>query len=240
HFAPEFEPTAYPLIPIRLGIWSGFLFISFTHDLPSLETFLGRIPTQVGHHRRKTTQQLFSHTRQVACNWKNYHDNTLCDYHVAIAHRKTLHPLQGPVKHYAHAFSDYTNLLFTPIPSHWAAGNTILPDLSPFAQASFLTYGIFPNLHLLAFPNGILAWIQITPLTVNTCNVHLEVYGVPDLSPPINELQAEFEAFMAEDIALTESVQKGYGSGYYQPGPANRLESRIIHQQQLILNALNA
>ena len=82
-------------------------------------------------------------------------------------------------------------------------------------RESFFTYGIFPNLHLLAFPNGVIAWIRIDPLTVDTCCVPLEIYGIPGFSPGVAELLTEFEAFMAEDMQITAGVQKGYASGAY-------------------------
>jgi len=241
-FPDDFAPENYDLKPIRLATWSDFLFVCLSGDgresVPPLDTFLGSIPKELGRHRRPTTQRLWSQSRRVACNWKNYHDNTLCDYHVAIAHRTTLHRLQGPIKHYAHRFEPYTNLLFSPVPPSWREENTVLADLSDLAQNHFFTYGIFPNLHLLGFPNGLLAWIIIEPLTVDTCQVRLEVYGIPSASPSVDTLKAEFEAFMAEDMALTEGVQQGYASGTYVPGPVNRLEARIVQQQQLILECL--
>lgn len=236
----QFSPSDYPLKPVRLETWSGFLFVCFSEHAPSLETFLGSIVTDLGHHRRETTQLLFSQAQEVGCNWKNYHDNTLCDYHVAIAHRSTIHKLQGPIKQYRHRFEAYSNLLYTPVPEAWQAGHRTLAGLSDFASRHFLTYGLFPNLHLLAFPNGLLAWIQIDPLTASTCQVTLEVYGIPEMSPAIEVLKAEFEGFMAEDVALTESVQQGYASGAYTPGPVSQLEDRVVHQQQLILAHLQA
>ena len=237
-FSESFNQKTYSLTPIRIETWCGFLFVCFTDDAPSLQTFLGSIPTHLGHHRQKETRLLLSQRKRVACNWKNFHDNTLCDYHVAIAHRKTLHKVQGPIKHYEHHLETHTNLLRTPIPNSWSAINSVRSDLPELSRTAFLTYGIFPNLHLLGLPNGLLAWLHIEPLTTDTCELRSEVYGIPDLSPSIETLEADFEAFTQEDIALTESVQKGYTSGTYHPGPVNQLEARIVHQQQLILNFL--
>lgn len=234
----DFAPQDYPLKPVRLECWSGFLFICFSETAPSLETFLGSIVTHLGHHRREDTALLFSESQEVACNWKNYHDNTLCDYHVAIAHRKTIHKLQGPIKQYRHQFEDYINLLYTPVLESWQAENPTLPGLSDFASSHFFTYGLFPNLHLLGFPNGVLAWIQIEPLATDRCQVNLEVYGIPEMSPPLERLKTDFDDFMAEDVVLTESVQQGYASGGYVPGPVSQLEARIVHQQHLILQQL--
>lgn len=238
-FPDSFNPKDYGLKAVRLEIWCGFLFISFTDDVPPLHTFLGSIPTNLGHHRRDETRLLLSQRKTVACNWKNFHDNTLCDYHVAIAHRKTLHKVQGPIKHYEHQLETYINCLRTPVTPGWQTENSVLPDLPELSQISFLTYGIFPNLHLLGLPNGILAWLYIDPLTVDTCELRSEVYGVPHLSPSPANLKADFDAFTNEDISLTESVQKGYTSGIYKPGPVNQLEARIIHQQKLILDFLS-
>ncbi|MEM9163994.1 MAG: aromatic ring-hydroxylating dioxygenase subunit alpha [Cyanobacteria bacterium P01_F01_bin.4] len=237
-FSEAFDPQDYTLKPVRLEAWCGFLFICFSDDAPPLHTFLGSLPTHLGHHRRPETRLLLTQRKGVACNWKNFHDNTLCDYHVAIAHRNTLHKIQGPIKHYEHQLETYTNLLRTPVPTSWQAENSVLSDLPELARTSFLTYGIFPNLHLLGLPDGLLAWLYIEPLTASTCELRSEVYGIPDLSPPLETLKADFDAFTNEDIALTESVQKGYASGAYQPGPVNQLEARIVHQQRLILDFL--
>ncbi len=238
-FPDSFDPTDYHLKPLRLETWCGFLFLCFTDNVPPLHDYLGSIPTHLGQHRRSETQLLLSQRKTVACNWKNFHDNTLCDYHVAISHRHTLHKVQGPIKYYEHRLETYTNLLLTPVTSPWQTENPTLPDLPELGRTSFFTYGIFPNVHLLGFPNGILAWLYIEPLTTDTCELRSEVYGIPHLSPSTATLKADFDAFSNEDIALTESVQKGYASGAYKPGPVNQLEARIVHQQKLILDFLS-
>nr|WP_240966392.1 aromatic ring-hydroxylating dioxygenase subunit alpha [Nodosilinea sp. P-1105] len=239
-FAPSFDRQAHALQPIRLETWSGFMFLCLDDQAPPLRDHLGSIDANLGQHRTPATQPLLAKQYTVACNWKNYHDNTLCDYHVAIAHRTTLNQVQGPIRQYQHQLETFVNLLYTPTTAAWQAENPILPQLKGHSRTGFFTYGIYPNLHLLGLPNGLLAWIQIQPLTVDTCQVCLEVYGTPEFSPPAEALLAEFEAFMAEDMALTESVQRGYASGAYTPGPVNGLETRIVHQQQLIWQAVTA
>jgi phenylpropionate dioxygenase-like ring-hydroxylating dioxygenase large terminal subunit len=238
-FGEGFQKQDFSLYPIRLESWSGFIFICLDEKAPLLEEFLGSISTNLGIHRTPKSRQLLCKQYQVACNWKNYHDNTLCDYHVAIAHRTTLNQVQGPIRQYRHQLEPYVNLLYTPTTAAWQTDNQILPHLTGPSRDGFFTYGIYPNLHLLGLPNGLLAWIRIDPLTVDRCQVHLDVYGNPDIVPSPENLAAEFEAFMQEDMDLTESVQKGYASGAYRPGPVNGLETRIIHQQQLIYQAIS-
>ncbi len=234
----DFKPQAYELTAVRIASWADFLFVCLGETAPDLKTFLAPIPIQVANHRQESTQLLFKQSRSVACNWKVYHDNTLCDYHVAIAHRTTLHQLQGPIKGYRHQFGAYTNLLHTPTLPAWRDRSSVLPNLPPFATNHFLTYGIFPNLHLLALPDGLLAWIRIDPVTVDRSDVVLEVYGPSEMLAEREAIQAEFNAFITEDEALVESVQLGYASGAYRPGPVSQLEHRIVHQQRLILQHL--
>ena len=239
-FQADFCRDDYPLIPVRVEQWQDFVFVCFTDAAPSLQTFLGSIPAALNGHYTPATRLLIQKQYQVQCNWKVYHDNTLCDYHVAVAHRTTLDPIQGPVNDYQHEFDSFVNLLYTPTTSSWQSQNKILETLDDRSRSGFFTFGIFPNLHLLALPNGLIAWLRINPVTADISTVHLEIYGVPELSPPIDTLLQDFEAFMVEDIAITEGVQKGYASGAYCSGPANQLEDRITHQQQLIRQFLQA
>lgn len=234
-FPEGFSLEDYPLKSLRCEQWEEFVFVCFDDAVPSLKTFLGDIPEVIQGYRHPATKQLVKQQYQVACNWKVYHDNTLCDYHVPVVHRDTLNKLQGSVRYYEHSFNQYVNVLHTPTTEQWRKENPILDTISSEeARSRFFTYGIFPNLHFLALPNGVLAWLRIDPLTVNTCKIHLEIYGLPNFSPSAETLSQEFEAFMKEDMAVTEMVQKGYASGGYEAGIANQLENRILHQQQLI------
>lgn len=234
-FPETFSLEDYPLKSIRCEQWEKFIFVCFDEAAPSLNEFLGDIPTTIQGYHLPETKQLFQQNYKVNCNWKVYHDNTLCDYHVPIVHKNTLNKIQGSVRYYQHQFNQYVNLLYTPTTEQWRKDNPVLDTIvSEKARYGFFTYGIFPNLHFLALPNGVLAWIRIDPLTVNTCEVNLEIYGLPHFSPTGETLKEEFETFMKEDMVVTEMVQKGYESGGYEAGIANQLEDRILHQQNLI------
>ena len=233
-FPEGFRPQDFPLVAVRVEEWQGFAFVCFCPEAPPLLDYLGSIPTNLAQYRTLKTTLLVQKAYTVHCNWKVYHDNTLCDYHVAIAHRTTLSPVQGPIRFYEHSLEPYVNLLYSPTPASWRSDHKVLEHLPERNRQGFFTYGIFPNLHLLAFPDGVIAWIRIDPLTVDTCSVVLEIYGIPGFSPEPATLEEEFEAFMAEDMQITEGVQKGYASGAYRPGPVNSLEARIAHHQQLL------
>jgi phenylpropionate dioxygenase-like ring-hydroxylating dioxygenase large terminal subunit len=157
-----------------------------------------------------------SATQTLACNWKIAHDNTLDDYHVAIAHPTTLHREQGPVRHYRYRLNRYATLLATPHP----------------AGGEFLTFGLAPWTHLLFWPDGRLALIQFLPQDPGHCQMDVALLGRPELEPGAQAWLAEIQTFLAEDQALVEAAQVGYASGLV-PGPAHRLEQRILQQQAL-------
>lgn len=237
-FPEQFCSEDFPLKSIRCEEFLGSIFVCLGENAPPLRDYLGDIPKSVQDHWTRSTQLLIYKQYTVACNWKTYHDNTLCDYHVPIVHPHTLSPVQGSVRYYEHSFDEYVNLLYTPTTKEWRARNPSLDHLRERAQFGFFTYGIFPNLHLLALPNGVIAWLCIQPLTVARCQVNLDIYGIPNFSPSPEELEADFEAFMKEDMTITEGVQQGYASGVYRPGMANELEGRILHQQRLMSHFL--
>jgi phenylpropionate dioxygenase-like ring-hydroxylating dioxygenase large terminal subunit len=224
----------FSLKPVRVEQWNGFIFVSLDEAVPPLTEFLDPMPHDLQGYRTPTSTRLLRQQYVVKCNWKNFHDNTLCDYHVAIAHRTTLSPLQGPVRLYEHHFGKYVNLLYTPTPMDWRSRHRTLEHLGDRVRYGFFTYGIFPNLHSFALPNGICGWIRIDPITVETCQLTVDVYGVPGVSPDSDTLERDFGETTQEDIVLTEGVQRGYASGVYTAGVANGLEARILHQQRLI------
>jgi phenylpropionate dioxygenase-like ring-hydroxylating dioxygenase large terminal subunit len=162
--------------------------------------------------------------RGLACNWKVAHDNTLDDYHVAVAHPTTLHREQGPVKDYVHRFTDLGNVLITP---HAAGGH-------------FHTFGLPPWTHLITWPDGRLALLEFLPSSPSTTTLQLRLFAMQQSqSNGAEQLEQETDAwlnnllgFLEEDQQLVESAQLGYESGI-TPGPAHRLEERILHWQRI-------
>jgi hypothetical protein len=56
--------------------------------------------------------------------------------------------------------------------------------------------------------------------------------GLEDHANGAEAWMAELQQFLEEDRCLVESAQRGYASGL-QPGPAHRLEQRILQWQAL-------
>lgn len=227
-FFDPFVRSDWPLTGLACAVRASMLWVAIGPDPLPLERQLDLVVQELGPELERPRVLLASLERDLACNWKIAHDNTLDDYHVAIAHPTTLHRQQGPVRHYRHRFAAHTNLLATPVAAPLAAPG----HGDPAAAAEFLTFGAPPWIHLLAWPDGRLALISFAPLDPGRCRLQVWLLGDPSQQHRGQEWIEELGAFLEEDRALVESAQRGYASGL-KPGPTHRLEGRILHQQAL-------
>ncbi|MEB3349143.1 MAG: aromatic ring-hydroxylating dioxygenase subunit alpha [Cyanobacteriota bacterium] len=217
-FVAPFERQHWPLQPLACRQLGPLIWVALGPDPLPLEQQLDLVLAEAAALYGQPRQLLERWQTPLACNWKIAHDNTLDDYHVAIAHPTTLHREQGPVRRYRHALSPHANLLATP---HHQGG-------------SFYTFGLAPWTHLLLWPDGRLALIQFLPEANDPqrCTMAVDLLGAPRFAATAAAWRAELQGFLEEDRRLVESAQRGYASGL-KPGPAHRLEQRLLQWQAL-------
>lgn len=222
-FLEPFERGDWDLPPLECRLLAGLIWIRPGPPQvgPSLEDQLDLVRGEAGEALEGRRLQVGQSRRRLRCNWKLAHDNTLDDYHVATAHGRTLHRLQGPVAAYRHRFGAYCNLLATPFPGGGSEGG-----------GEFLTFGVPPCHHLLFWPDRRLAVLSFLPRSPGSCWMELLLLAGPDQAAAVEGWKEELRAFLDEDRLLVESAQQGYESGFI-PGPAHALEGRILHHQQL-------
>lgn len=215
-FVGSFERSDWPLMPLQCRELGGLIWVAIGPDPLPLEQQLDLVLQEAEALFAWPRELLLRQSHVLNCNWKIAHDNTLDDYHVAIAHPTTLHREQGPVRLYRHALSDHASLLATPYGE----------------VGEFLTFGLAPWTHLLLWPDGRLALIQFPPIDPGHCYMEVCLLGDGALKPQAQVWMEEVQTFLAEDRRLVESAQLGYASGLV-PGPPHRLEQRILQQQSL-------
>jgi phenylpropionate dioxygenase-like ring-hydroxylating dioxygenase large terminal subunit len=216
-FLEPFNRDDWPLDGLACQELVGLIWVAVGPDPLPLEEQLDLLLQEAGAALAQPRTLLGVDSRSLNCNWKVAHDNTLDDYHVAIAHPTTLHREQGPVRHYRHALSAHGSLLATP----WGEGS-----------AEFLTFGLAPWTHLLFWPDGRLAVIQFPPIDPSHCRMEVWLLGQECHRAEVGAWMADLQTFLEEDRRLVEGAQRGYASGL-KPGPPHRLEQRILQQQAL-------
>ena len=224
-FEEGFDRKRWGMLELACRIDGPLIWIAFSDQALPLENQLQLIHAEASDSWNAAGQQLRVSQQNLACNWKIAHDNTLDDYHVAIAHPTTLHREQGPVRDYVHRFSQYNNLLETP---HSDGGR-------------FLTFGLPPWSHLLVWPDGRLAFLEFLPNQPDHCTMRLRLFAAADGmdAASADTWLQQLLTFLEEDRALVESAQRGYSEDF-QPGPPHRLEQRILHWQGLYRERLRA
>ena len=157
------------------------------------------------------------------CNWKIAHDNTLDDYHVAIVHKDTLHKEQGPIKNYRYFFSEFCNVLVTPLSS----------------EGNLYTFGLLPWTHLIIWPSKGIVLINYLPKNIGQCIIAIKLASASLCENDLENWKKSILEFLGEDKVIVESVHKSYLENF-KLGPPNRLEQRIIHWQNIYKDFLNA
>ena len=224
-FLQPFHRRDWDLPSLPCCIDGPLIWVALNSDVIDLDDQLELIHREAENAWRGPQKQCRLIQISLACNWKIAHDNTLDDYHVAIAHPTTLHREQGPVRHYSYQFSHYVNLLETPHPE----------------GGMFQTFGLPPWTHLLVWPNQRMALLEFLPHELDRCSLQLRLFSSPGDGDDdaIEAWLQQLLDFLEEDRRLIESAQRGYSSGFV-PGPAHRLEKRILHWQAIYRDQLNA
>ena len=224
-FEQNFDRQGWGLQELACRIDGPLVWVALSESALTLEEQLKLIHTEAGAAWNSGAELLRQSRSSLACNWKIAHDNTLDDYHVAIAHPTTLHREQGPVRDYVHRFSQHNNLLETPHPD----------------GGRFLTFGLPPWSHLLVWPDERLAFLEFLPDRPDRCTMHLRLFAPSKAmdSASADAWLKQLLTFLEEDKALVESAQKGY-QNKFKPGPPHRLERRILHWQGLYRERLGS
>ena len=222
-FENKVELSDYFLEKVNSLVNGPFIWINFSNQPISIED---QIDLVVGNCNDEwnINYGIFSEfSNTLNCNWKIAHDNTLDDYHVAVAHKNTLHKEQGPIKNYKYFFSKFCNVLVTPINS----------------RENLYTFGLLPWTHIIVWPGKGILLISYPPQRIDQCSLEIKLASATLCTKDLEDWKINILNFLEEDKVIVESVQKSY-RGKFKLGPPNRLEQRIIHWQEVYKEFLRA
>ena len=240
--APEMEESAgfriedYPLIPIRLEQWAGFIFVNFDQGARNLKEFLGDVTEVLESYRFETMACVRRKEYEIACNWKIYVENAMEAYHVPTVHRSTLSRQKGqfptvePAKGEwmaLHKEHEGTRALLT--------GDTGFPRIPTLAgKAAKGSYYplIFPST-MFGCTADCMWWLELHPLTpsrtrliVGSCFPQ-DVIARPDFEEIVQRYYKRWDLSIPEDNGISERQQVGLSSPFSRPG-------RLSHAEPLV------
>lgn len=94
-----FDPGQYGLVPVRLEIWNGFLFVNFDGRQVPVAEYFGDLTEKLASYRLDDMVCVRRKTSAIKGNWKIFVENAMEELHIATVHRKTIHQYAPPETH---------------------------------------------------------------------------------------------------------------------------------------------
>ena len=168
---PPLESAKLGLIPLKMEIWHGFIFVKFKDSSQlSIKEIMGKFEHEIFHHCLEDMIPVpeSEWSEIINVNWKSVRDVDNEGYHVKQAH-PGLEELYGQ-NYNDEPFSDGTSRsvgIFNSKPSkRWSVRNylKLLPKvekLSLESQKRWLYLGMFPNLVFGLYPDSVIYYMEL-------------------------------------------------------------------------------
>jgi choline monooxygenase len=240
--APEMEQTPgfsmedFPLVPLKLELWAGFIFINFDENARPLKDHLGNLPDVLSTYGYESMRCVRRKEYTLESNWKIYVENAMEAYHVSTVHRSTLSRQKGVFPTVVPAQGEWmalhkehegTRALLT--------GDTGFPRI-PTLEGNAAKGSYYP----LIFPSTMFGstvdcmwWLELQPLSaaktrliVGSC-FPKEVTERPDFDEVVERYYKRWDISIPEDNEISALQQIGLASPFSRPG-------RLSHAEPLV------
>ena len=226
-----FDKKDFGLVPIRVDIWEGLVFVNLDPDARPLAEFMEGIAERVAPIRVAELKFARRVEYPVECNWKVYVDNYLEGYHVPYVH---------PELAKLYDYQSYTTSVFP----WYSLQHTPLTGENLYARrggGEAFYYFVFPNYMLNILP-GRLQTNLVLPDGPGRCRVIFEYFyddvASPEAQQKIDDDVAYSDSVQAEDAGICGRVQKGLASSAYDRGRFSvKYEAGVHHFQELVRQA---
>jgi choline monooxygenase len=235
-----FDASDYPLLPVRLETWAGFMFINFDEAAQPLSSFLGDLDEKVGMYGLEDMVLARRREYLIDCNWKLWVENAKESYHIATVHKRTIqryasakiagYAVEPAAGQYCVTFARHDTSMALLQGDAGFPPNERLAGLRE--EAGTCAPLIYPSTYLACTIDC--AWyLEVHPLGPSRMRL---VHGA--LFPRDRLQRSDFESLAAnyykrwdittdEDIVASERQQKGLESPYARAG-------RFSHREPLV------
>ena len=242
---PGFDRADFPLIPVGVREWNGWIFVNVSGDAVELEAWLGNLSDHVADWEIGGLRVEGKHEYVVKANWKLIIENYLECYHCPTIHpelcqvsppesAEALEPtgmwIGGPMELREHAETMSLD--------GRRAGAT-LPGLSEEKARHVFYFAVFPNLLVSPHPDYVMSH-RLEPISPRETRVECSWMFTPEAAqdPGADPTVAmEFwDVTNGQDFRACEAVQRGVESRGFIPGPFDYREAGIYTLQAVVAN----
>jgi choline monooxygenase len=234
---PGLDKAELPLMPARVEVFAGLLFVTLDLDAAPLRDALGGLEERLARYGIERLTRFSESTSSQPANWKIVADNYLEGYHVPIAHPGLMRLLD--YQHYTVEVGEGYVLFEAPIRDK-PSGNRIersyqrllrpMPGLGAEDRRVWRYVYLYPNTTIDLYPDQVTTW-QINPQGPAATHDVWACYragrpswamrGVQRLNHRLNRDVAD------EDADLVARVQAGMATSGWSPGPLGERESAV-------------
>ena len=232
---PGFALAEYGLLPVRMEVWEGCIFLNFDDAAPDLATHLGDYPELLGSHRFGEMVCTWRDEIDVACNWKLLLENAMESYHTGFVHAATV-GAQTSVTFAAggqyHAMQVQSATSIATLDPE-AAPLPVIAGLSEQAQrGAFFT--LIEPMTQFACAQDSMWWLAVHPLGVDRTLLSLggcfprSSVALADFEARAKPYYERWRRVAEEDVGIFEKQQHGLRSVKYRPGPLSWRDD-VVH-----------
>jgi Rieske 2Fe-2S family protein len=232
----DFRKEDFPLVPVRLELFHGFIFANLDEQAAPLATFFKELPDLT----RFRIDELVCGKRieyDVAANWKLICENYSECYHCAGAHPQ-LHRISEPLprsdrkSETGDCFNGGPMLLREGIATMSMSGKSALPTIPGLTHEDCRLvhyYVVYPNLLLSPHPDYVLthtAW-PISPERTHIVCEWLVTKEAIAKNADASDVVEFWDVTNRQDWSLCERAQAGVGSRGFRQGPYQPTEDCV-------------
>lgn len=233
----DFDKSKFGLVPIRLEVWGGFMFINFDNDAIALKDFLGDLIPNTQSYNLDDMVCVRRKTYELACNWKLFFENFAEQYHIPYLHGGTLNRQKRKINPPETTRGAYEALYVQhPGSRMLLQGDTGFPAIEGlagrYAEGTYYP-SVYPATSMGFCVDG-MWWVRTDPLgphktrlVVGTCFPRKTVERT-DFEQVVQSYYKRLDTTIPEDNAACELQQKGLMSPFNRPGRIGRLE-KLVH-----------
>jgi Rieske 2Fe-2S family protein len=238
HFGdrPGFDRADYPLQPVGVAEWHGWLFVNPSGRGPTFAEHVGNLGDFIAPYETERLVSARRHDYVIQSNWKIIVEN----YHECY-HCPQIHPELCQVTPPDSGF----NMIAT---GAWAGGTMELMDhaetmsltgesfgvplrgLDADQRRQVLYFGYFPNLLISPHPDYVMTHL-IEPLSASASRIECEWLFAPEAieTPGFDPSYASdfWDITNKQDWSACEAVQRGVSSRGYRQGPLAGAEDAV-------------
>ncbi|MDA4130930.1 MAG: aromatic ring-hydroxylating dioxygenase subunit alpha [Thaumarchaeota archaeon] len=241
----SFNKVEYPLYPVKLEMWGGFVWINLDPKSESLLSYLADFPLRFDKYRTEGLKWISSlGPYEIRCNWKSMLENFNECYHCPTVHPETLKAFYRefrPADHTTikgpYVMLQWKDCKWDGAPQKLTVGEEL--DLGEDRQMQWLPL-VFPNFQFTFTPDWVMT-LAVWPSAPDSLRLEIETYAYEwSATADYSEMLRIQDFVIKQDIEICQMQAAGLRSEVFEGCKFNALEESIYSFQKLYSDAMGS